>query len=124
MLSLAESYNAMENLFGIELIGNEGFPYEADLFNEPAPAKGTMVMYYGDLYCLGDNTSESNPAPTTGTAKLFIGTVAEGAVVYNKEVVINDTTPGVVCRFNSFELVNCRAFFSGYKYVKVIQPTD
>jgi len=52
MLSLSESYTAIENLFDIPLYGNEGLPFLGDLVNESALGVGEQRAYYGNVECI------------------------------------------------------------------------
>lgn len=119
MLSLSDSYTALETLFGIDFKGNEGVPFMGDLVNEEAPATGVQVMYYGHLRLMGSVADETeDPQPTSGTAKLYLGTIAEGEKLLDETLAIGESKTIGLVLFTEFELANCRGYFSGYKYTK------
>lgn len=118
MLSLSESYTAIENLFDIPLYGNEGLPFLGDLVNESALGLGEQRMYYGNLRIVGKALDpEAEVQPTTGLCKLYLGTPETGELVYEKVIPIGESISIGEVLFTSFELVDCRGYFGGYKYV-------
>lgn len=120
MIPLHEAYGAMENLFGIELKGNEGVPYFCDLANETPPAPDEQVMYYGKLRILGRPLDENaTPQPLSGNCKLFVG----GEKTLDQTVLNWESQNIGEVLFTSFELQDCRGSFGGYKLtVKTVAP--